>query len=297
MKGCARSCLTGLLGLGVAIAAFFLLFRQFGPDREDIVPAAAVAGFLTTLSISFLWSARGVLRDRGLIRDAIAGQPPVDGKWAGLSGVIRSSSPIAAPISGKSAVAFKYTISQSVGSGKSAHVVSHYEGMALAAPKISTSAGTYWLLAVPTFDMETSDVEKSDALRNAAAYIAATRFETTATPKEERQTLEKEWTDDDGVFRRDRKGTDEADLTLCRFDEQMIAQGEQVCILGLYSAARGGIIPDPNWANQTRVIKGDGESGVEQLGARARRYVIGALISGAIPAAIVWAYISRAVTP
>jgi hypothetical protein len=286
-----------LVGLGVAITGFLLLFRQFGPDREATVPAAVVAGFLATLSISLLWSARGVLRDQRLIKDALAGQPPVDGKWAGLSGVIRSSSPITSPISGKSAVAFKYTISQSVGSGKSAHVVSHYEGMALAAPKISTSAGTYRLLAVPTFDMETTDVEKGDALRNAAAYIAATSFETTATPKEERQTLEKEWTDDDGVFRRDRKGTDEADLTLCRFEEQMIAQGEQVCVLGLYSAARGGIVPDPNWANQTRIIKGDGESGVEQLGSRARRYVIGALVCGAIPAAIVWAFISGAVTP
>ncbi len=77
----------------------------------------------------------------------------------------------------------------------------------------------------------------------------------------------------------------------------MIAQGEQVCVLGLYSAARGGIIPDPNWANQTRVIQGDGESGVEQLGSRARRYVIGALIAGAIPAGIVWAYLSNTVTP
>lgn len=122
---------------------------------------AFVAGFLLTLSISLLWSARGVLRDRRLIRDAIAGQPPVDGKWAGFSGVIRASSPITSPISGKSAVAFKYTISQSVGSGKSSHLVSHYEGTALAAPKISTSAGTYRLLAVPTFDMETSDVEKA----------------------------------------------------------------------------------------------------------------------------------------
>jgi hypothetical protein len=297
MRGCARSCLTGIVGYAVTVAAFLLLFRRFGPDREATVPASFVAGFLLTLALSLLWSARGLLRDRGLIRDALAGQPPVDGKWAGFSGIIRSSSPLTAPISGKSTVAFKYTISQSVGSGKSAHRISHYEGTALAAPKISTSAGTYRLLAVPTFDMETSDVEKTDALRHAAAYLAATTFETDATPKQERQTVEKEWTDDDGVFRRDRKGPDEADLTLCRFEEQMIAQGEQVCILGLYSAARGGIIPDPNWANQTRIIKGDGESGVEQLGARARRYVIGALVCGAISAGIVWANISGTVAP
>lgn len=297
MKGCARSCLTGVVGLVVAIAASLLLFRQFGPDRETTVPAAVAAGFLATLSISLLWSARGVLRDRGLIRGALAGQPPVDGKWAGFSGVIRSSSPITSPISGKSAVAFKYTISQRVGSGKSAHTIPHYEGTALAAPKISTSTGTFRLLAVPTFDLPTSDVETGDALRNAAAYIAATHFETKATPKQDRQTVEKEWTDDDGVFRRDRQGTDDADLALCRFDEQMIAQGEPVCVLGLYSQERGGIVPDPNWANQTRVIQGDGESGVAQLGTRARRYIIGALFCGAIAAGIAWACISSAATP
>ena len=142
MKGCARSCLTGIVGYIITVAAFLLLLRQFGPDRDTTLPVAFVAGFLLTLSISLLWSARGVLRDRRLIRDAIASQPPVDGKWAGFSGVIRASSPITSPISGKSAVGFKYTISQSVGSGKSAHVVSHYEGISQTARKISISAGT-----------------------------------------------------------------------------------------------------------------------------------------------------------
>ena len=292
MKGCTRSCLIGLVGFLVSIAAFVVLLLQLGADPNSVAVPAVAAGLLATLSISSAWYALDMLRDRGRIRDAIAGQTPVDGKWAGFSGTIRSASPITSPISGKSAVAFKYSISRRVGSGKSAYTTTYYEGAALASPRISTNVGTFKLLAVPLFDMATSEVEKSEAVRNAQTYIAATTFETTATPKEERQTAEKEWTDDDGFFRRDKQGAGEAHLALCQLNEQMIAQGAQVCVLGLYSQARGGIIPDPNWAHQTRIILGDGEAGLVQQSASARRYFVGAFVFAAMAAGIAWAYVS-----
>ncbi len=292
MKGCARSCLIGLVGTLASIAGFVLLLLQLGADPNSVAVPAVAAGLLATLSVSSAWYALDMLRDRGLIRDAMAGQTPVDGKWTGFSGVIRSASPITSPISGKSAVAFKYSISRRVGSGKSAYTVTYYEGAALASPRISTNVGTFKLLAVPLFDMATSDVEKSEAVRNVEAYIAATTFETKATPKEDRQTAEKEWTDDDGFFRRDKHGADDAELASCQLSEQMVAQGAQVCVLGLYSQAKGGIIPDANWAHQTRIILGDGEAGLVQLGASARRYFIGAFVFAAMATGIVWAYVS-----
>ncbi len=251
-----------------------------------------VAGFLATLSISLLWSVRDVLRNRGLLRGALAGTPPVDGKWAGLSGVIRSSSPLISPLSRTSVVAFKYRIHETVGTGKNRREVVHYEGTALAASTISTNLGPYRLLAVPSFDMSNRDVDADTARRNAEAYIATTEFETQHTAKEDRQTFGKEWTDDDGVFRRDRKGSDKVGLDSCRFEEQIIAQGERVCVLGLYSEARGGIIPDPNWARLTQVIRGDGEAGIGQLGVTAGKYIIGAFIFGVFAAFVCWAVIT-----
>lgn len=292
MKGCARSCLVGLVGSLVAIAGFALLLVRLGADPNSVAVPAAVSGLLATLSISSARYGLDMLRDRGLIRNALAGQTPVDGQWAGLFGLIRSSAPITSPISGKSAVAYKYSISRRVGSGKSAHTITYYAGAALASPRISTNVGTFKLLAVPLFDMAATEVGKDEAMRHAASYIAATTFETKATPREERQTAEKEWTDDDGFFRRDRADADGADLALCQLNEQMIAQGAQVCVLGLYSQAKGGIIPDPNWANQTRIILGDGEAGLEQLGTSARRYFIGAFVLAAMAAGVAWAYVS-----
>lgn len=291
MKGCARSCLIGLVGCLASIAAFVLLFVQFGADPNTLPVPAVGAGLLLTLSLSCVWSGFDRLRERGMIRNALDGQAPVDGKWAGFAGVIRSASPITSPISGKSAVALKYSISRRVGSGKSASTVTYYEGAALASPRISTNVGTFKLLAVPLFDMATTDVEKSEAVRHAASYIAATPFETKATPKEDRQTAEKEWTDDDGFFRRDKHSADEADLALCKLDEQMIAQGAQVCVLGLYSQSKGGIVPGPNWAHQTRVILGDGEAGLVRLGKSASRYFIAAFLFAALAAGIAWAYV------
>ena len=288
MKGCARSCLTGLIGWFVAMAAFALLFHQAGVDPDTTQGASIGLGILSTLAISLLWSARGVMRHRGLISDAIAGVPPVDGKWAGFSGTIRSSSPLVSPISGKRAVAYKYMIYTMVGSAKHRRKQAHYEGVALASPAIQTNFGTYRLLAVPEFDMSPSEVEHEAAVRNATAYVEATEFETKATGEPHRRSVEEQWTDDDGVFRQDFQGADTSNLADCRFDEQMIEQGEKVCIVGLYSQMKGGIIPDANWAHQTKIIRGDGDTGVQSLGAQARRYVVIGLVMGVMCAGIAW---------
>ena len=292
MKGCARSCLTGLLGFMAVIWTFHLWFRSLGLEIDGPRPGSIVAGFLAALSISLLWSARGVLRHRDLLQGAVLGVPPVDGKWAGLSGTIRSSSPLISPISRTTAVAFKYRIYDTVGSGKSRHQVVHYEGTALAPSTISTNLGSYRLLAVPEFDLDDSAVESGAARRNAQAYIDATEFETQQTAKERRQTVEREWTDDDGVFRRDRGGMGEADLATCKFEEQVVAQGEAVCVLGLYSEERRAIVPDPNWAHLTKIIRGDGEAGIRQLGSRAAKYAFAAFIFGAAAAGICFVVIT-----
>ena len=288
MKGCARSCLTSLLGWMVAIALSFVGLVSFGVDAESAQGSSILIGSLATLSISFLWSARGVRRDQGLIRDALAGVSPIDGKWAGFSGTIRSATPLTSPLSAQRVVAFKYRVHERVGSGKSAYTVVHYEGTSLAAPTISTNLGAFRLLAVPEFNMEATDVEKSVAIRNFETYSATVRFESKATSEERRQRIEAEWTDDDGVFGRDVKGADKVDLFACQFDEGIISQGEQVCLVGLYSQARGGIVPDANWAHQTKVIRGNGEKAIEQLGRRARRYTLFGIILGVVSVGVVF---------
>lgn len=285
MKGCARGCITGILGLAAAIGAFHFWFQALGLEKGAPDLGSVMAGSFTTLSIWMFWSVGDVLRDRALLRGAVAGVPPVDGKWAGFSGAIRSPSPLTSPMSRTSAVAYNYRIRE--------HKWVRYEGMALAASTISTRLGSYRLLAVPFLDISSPAVDADAARPNVLAYIAATRFETLETPVSDRQTAQMEWTDDDGAFRRDTKGNDVINLSRCLFTEHVVAQGEQVCLLGLYSQARGGIIPDPNWAQRTQLFRGDGEGGIRQLSSRARNYILTALVFAAAAAGISWAVITR----
>ena len=294
MKGCARSCITGLVGLFAAIAAIFLLLTGAGLRPDDALGPAVFAGFTATLAISFLWSVRGVLQHRRLLQQALEGMAPVDGTWAGLSGTIRSSAPVTSPISAQRVVAFKYRVEESRGTGKQQTLVLHYEGTALAAPTLSTNLGAFRLMSVPEFDMDPTGTDQEQAVRNFGAYRESTAFQVHATGKERTSSLEAEWTDDDGVFRRDIQKTEGADLGGCRFTEHVIGQGETVCVLGLYSQSRGGIIPDPNWARQTKVIRGNGEDAVARLGRRARNYTIWAFVFGAIAVAICLAVLRSA---
>jgi hypothetical protein len=284
MKGVVRGCITGLVGLAAAIAAFHFWFQALGLEKGTPDLGSVMAGFLATLSIWMLWSVGDVLRDRALLQGAVAGVPPVDGKWAAFAGIIRSSSPLTSPMSRTSAVAYTYEIRET-GSTR-------YEGVALAVSTISTAFGSYRLLAVPVLDISNPLVDPSTARRNAEAYIAATHFDTWETSHSNRPTAEREWTGDDGAFRGDSKGLDVINFSRCQFSEQVVAQGEQVCVLGLYSQARGGIVLDPNWARQTQLMRGDGEAGIRRLGSRARNYTIAAFVFAAGAAGICWAVIT-----
>jgi hypothetical protein len=41
-----------------------------------------------------------------------------------------------------------------------------------------------------------------------------------------------------------------------------------VCVFGLYSETRGGIVPHANWSKQARLLKGSGEAGLGTLSKR-----------------------------
>jgi hypothetical protein len=184
-----------------------------------------------------------------------------------------------------SAVAYTYEIRET-GSTR-------YEGVALAVSTISTAFGSYRLLAVPVLDMSSPVVDQGTARRNAEAYIAATQFETRDAAISNRPTTQWEWTGDGGAFRGDSKGNDVINPSRCWFSEQVVAQGEQVCVLGHFSQARGGIVPGPNWARETQLMRGDGEAGIRRLGSRARNYALIALAFAAAAAGVCWAVIKH----
>lgn len=276
MKGCARTC---LLWLGLWIlggAAFFVHLRGLGFIDPQIFWASGICGLFVAICAAYAFNIDTARRERATLLGAISGEPPRDGEWIAVSGTIRALNPLRAPLSGTPVVAYSYKISEPRRTSKGSSLVEAYDGKRLTPSTIATRHGSVRLLAVPAFDVPAESVSSSTAIPNAEAYLAATQFQTSDTPKRERIGVNEESTDDDGNFRVDRAHvSDSVDLTQCQFEEHLVRQGEVVCAFGLYDRQRGGIVPHPNWANQPRIMRGDANVVAVQLRKRITRYAIG----------------------
>ena len=296
MKGCARSCLLWLIGWAAASGAVFYYLRRFGVHEPQLWWAAAGAGLFSVFSISYAVAIVKFAKERSMLLGAMVGQPPKDGQWVAVSGTIRSIEPVRTPVTGVAAVAYEYDLyrieTRSSGRSSSTTKHSYYEGKALAPSTISTRQGAVRLLAVPTLDIPNEEIKTEAGTRNARQYVSETTFQTLSTPKGVKVGMEHEMTDDDGMFRVDKRGMPdvEVDLADCTLSERYIKQGETVCAFGLYSAARGGLIPHPNWAKQARLMRGDATAGAAQLRTRMIKYVFGILIFGGAAFGIVKLY-------
>lgn len=298
MKGCARSCLLLLLGWGAAAYAFYYYFsslRHFGPPTYW---GSAAAGLFVVAAIGYAVGIGTAYRERKMLLDAMAGVPPADGEWVGVSGAIHSAAPLTAPITGERVVAYEYKIHRSERMGKSSSLVVYYDGKALAPSSIATRQGSVRLLSVPAFtDIGEETIVWSEAVKRAKEYVARTTFTMYDTARKRR--LEEEWTDDDGQYRQDTQHHGrEIDLADdFRFEEKHVKEGEQVCAFGLYSRQRGGIIPHPNWAKHTRLMRGDSSRVADQLRSRMIKYFIGVIVISGLVYGIVRFYHYQAALP
>jgi hypothetical protein len=296
MKGCARTCLLWLLGWGAAAYAFYYYFINLRDFGTPMYWASAIAGLGVVCTISYALGIGTAYRERKMLTEAVAGTPPPDGQWAAVSGTIHSMSSLTAPISGKDSVTYEYKIYRIERHGRDSSNITYFDGKALAQSTISTRQGTVRLLSVPSFtDIEAETIPWQQAMENAKAYVASTDF---VMRSQDKNAVEEESTDDDGQYRRDRRHSDdEVDLADdFRFEEKRIGQGEQVCAFGLYSRERGGLIPHPNWARQTRLMRGDAAAVAGQLRARMIKYCIGMFIFAGIAYGIVRLYQYKAAT-
>lgn len=293
MKGCARSALIQLAGyLATAGAVMFLLQWRYALPPSKTLGVSIFAGLSAWLAWSFVVAILEPLRDRSSVRECLAGKRPADGKRAGFVGTIDAAGDaLRSPLSGKDCVAWKYEIYQMRGRAGRQHKATYFEGMALVPSVIATPSGSYRLLAVPTFDCGPENVEPGRAAFNASQHILTARFET----EKPNRTLEKQWTDDDGAYQSERRYPTESEVALetCLFREDLIRRGEKVYAVGLFSEARGGIVPHPNWAHETRIMKGNGESILRQLGQRIRRYLVGSVLAAATATALLWMFLSN----
>jgi hypothetical protein len=299
MKGCARTCLLQLLGWGVASFAFYFYLQSLGDLGAPLYWASIGAGLCVMLAIGYAWAIRNGAVERNMLLEAASGAPPEDGRWVAVSGRIHSMHSLQGPLTGEDVVAYQYKISRHERSGKNSSEVTYFDGKAVVPSTIATRHGSIRLLAMPAFDVPASPFARyQETVQRAHEYVATTPFQTSSTPKDRKIGMNEESTDDDGNFRVDKRWYPDRDVDLdgFQFEEKHIKQNETVCAFGLYAKERGGIIPHPNWAKQTRIMRGDAHDVAKQLRTRITKYVIGIVVFGAAAYGIVRIYAANVPT-
>jgi hypothetical protein len=258
----------------------------------------------------FMWISTGALRTAAIAaRDArrvssqsafagFGGEELSDGETITIVGRTRASGqPLRAPFSDQPAVLYSYDIEHvSRGPEDSSSNAKDYSGFALAPTAIDSSRGSLLLLGFPFLQGFPKTVLDTDAAKqNADAYIASTAFTDMQGfhPSQIYQQIREILTDDDGHVRKDWKMTEDRDLSDKILQEQIVAPGEQVCIIGKWSAAKRGIVP--GGANGViQLLRGDPQKVERGLWGKCIRNVIGGLIVAAIVNAGVYAILGAA---
>jgi hypothetical protein len=204
LKGCAISGVFSLLGFAAIAAAIMVaLHRVYGAPPGDTVGVAIFAGFFAWMTANMLTVAVGAWRERSALRAGLAGAAPVDGRHTVLVGRIEAvGPPLLAPFSGTPCVAYSFEVLQMRVRAGRTHKAVYDDGISVTASVILTDAGSFRLLAVPDLDSSETSVSRDAALRLAADHLRTIPFEA-APPPFSRPAIERQWSDDDGSFRRE----------------------------------------------------------------------------------------------
>ena len=294
MKGCARTFLLQVLGfLAAAFAVMAFLRAVHGRPPSTSIGVSLLTAFFVCVALGLLFGIAKPVRERASLRACASGRRPRDGDRTSIVGTIDSvagSERLRSPFTGVECLAYRYEIFEMRRVGRTDSKATYYEGVALIPSIVTAPPGTFRLLAVPAFDFAADEVEPGKALFHWREYEKTAPFE----PDPKARTLEKEWTDDDGRYRCEKRWGMPADVPIegCRFRESLVVPGEKIFVVGRHSESKGGIVPDANWAHVTRIMKGDVDVVLRKLGRRIVTYVVVGVLSAAAAAGLLYAYLS-----
>jgi len=290
-KACAIPLALYLLVAAVIGAVVYRRFPAVGPATL----AAFIGGFILFLGLGYLYGIRGKVAESMMIRRALSGAPPRDGKkFAAIGRLAPNGPPVISPFTKTPAVACKYEIQSHAGEG----VATLYSGFAMNPSSIQGRHGTVRLLAYPDLKVRSSTATSDEARRNAEQYVASTKFRD-ATAGRLRESLAEMmalYKDDDGTIRHDQRnaGAESSNLGYAHFLEWIVRPGEQVCVIGHYSAQRSGLVYDPsNPLDQVKIEVGEPEDFSGRAMRSAVRYFIAGVVIVTICAAALAAFLAN----
>jgi hypothetical protein len=280
-------CLKSVLMLLVFGAAWYTLFHLWFPPLDAIL-GSLVCGFGSVMIVEAFhatfksWSDARRVSDTSSAGDMRPGAGRLeDGKLVTVVGRIRATGPtLRAPLSQRPCVLYEYDVSKTYQSRGDDQERKAFSGFALTPSVIEAPNLSVKLLGFPElqgFDQET--LEGSVHFENGRNYIQATAFE----DMQGMAAIGKVWglvkeriADDDGAVRKDWQMADKSyDISDSSLTERIVAPGDQVCAIGVYSAAKGGIVSDLS-KGLNKLLKGDARTSASSL----RTQGIGQLFAG-----------------
>lgn len=271
---------------------FFVYFPEAPPNVSPRLPplplrAAGAAGSALVCAIPAFLSLAGLdgirtrLRERAQLMAAGGGQQPRDGVVQPFVGhTVARGEPLTAPLSKRECLLYHYEAYHWSG-GKSSSKVTDAEGYALTPMSIETRAGLVELRAYLDLEFPPDTLEDEPSRERLSAYQrTATLYQPTANLMRNYRESQSYLLDNDGAIRYDHGSLDSAKHST-RFEEHVVKYGDEVVVFGLYSAARGAIVPDPESEVMHRARLRMGK--VNQV---ARGLVFQAVVSGAVGVAL-----------
>jgi hypothetical protein len=218
------------------------------PDSwMSLLGISLALGFATHLGVSLIIEVFQNRRDAQLIKSALAGQRGIDGKSRAVLGKIYLLNvPISAPFSGRKCPIVSYDIYQQYWTKKGGNLAEPiiYSGYHQAPSEIRTGSENVKILGFP----ELSDVPEVETTSygRIKSFIKQTDF---TQPKgafiegvnELSKTIH---VDKNGAAAEDFQFRQRVQGQSLKSREQIVKEGAEVCLIGIFDAARGGIVPD-----------------------------------------------------
>jgi hypothetical protein len=285
MKSACGTWFAIYLSLAGAVGA--IVYRRF-PEPTAAAIAGAIGGGVLWMAIGYFWGIGQKVRATQTIRDAYTGVPPVDGeKLAAIGRIEPTGSPLISPFSKTACVAYKYEMQSGYGN----RVSTHYSGFALTPSAVQTPRGSIKLLAWADIDKAVKATSVPNAAQNAREYFAGAGGQfseaSIANISQALHDMMAMYRDDDGSVKWDQMGTPQnaADFDGATYREWLLHPGEQVCVTGTYSTARGGIVPSKQpLMDPVTIAVGPPEAFAGRATAGGVGYFIGGLIFTALAA-------------
>lgn len=230
-----RGCSLVFAVFAISAAAIYAWLRAVTPPHDYLIPVAlAAAAFLAlaTMSATMIFDA---LAERRLLREAMSGVLPQEGKWGVFIGTVHSEESVTAPLSGEKVIAYRYNIMELTSTTKGRHLFTHAKGSALCRSEVRTPFGSFPLLHAPVLADSSRNVDVATASRNWAGHAATARFEKfpdTSSLAQPAHRLD------------ERKFENELDWSSAQWIEESLSDGEEVTIYGSFSGR--GIGADPS---------------------------------------------------